>query len=267
MKCICMFGFYKPKQTLSTALQLNRFQFAHRAYVRQLDWCAKDSAEKKSHKKWRTVESKKDTVNPNIPNKFGIIAAASNNYVIGLDGQLPWRIKEDVDYFKEITANKVLVLGRISFEESSNQAHLQHCRHIVVVSKTMTAAAAAANAGHNVHVTKSFDEALQLAHTLTADSKNNHDHSTIDCWIGGGQLLFEQALLHPSAFEVHLTKVNVDINELAYKHLAKFPAEYRWDYRFKKVSSWPGSGLGTCKLTGKSNLEYSFNVYECFRPR
>jgi dihydrofolate reductase len=44
-----------------------------------------------------------------------IVAAATNN-VIGNDGDLPWRLSDDLKRFKAVTMGKPIVMGRITFE-------------------------------------------------------------------------------------------------------------------------------------------------------
>ena len=45
-----------------------------------------------------------------------IIAAISENNVIGKDGNLPWHIPEDLKRFKELTMGHPVVMGRRTFE-------------------------------------------------------------------------------------------------------------------------------------------------------
>jgi dihydrofolate reductase len=48
---------------------------------------------------------------------FSIIAAVSENNVIGKNGELPWpKIKEDMKRFRKITGGKVVMMGRKTFE-------------------------------------------------------------------------------------------------------------------------------------------------------
>ena len=49
--------------------------------------------------------------------KLIIIAAHDPNLVIGKDGSLPWRYKEDLKFFKNTTMGYPLLMGRIVFEE------------------------------------------------------------------------------------------------------------------------------------------------------
>ncbi|MDZ4084343.1 MAG: dihydrofolate reductase, partial [Bdellovibrionales bacterium] len=44
------------------------------------------------------------------------IAAMALNRVIGRDGDLPWRIPEDMRYFRKMTTGKVMIMGRKTLE-------------------------------------------------------------------------------------------------------------------------------------------------------
>ena len=44
------------------------------------------------------------------------IAAASLNHVIGKDGDLPWRLPEDLKWFKRITTGNAVLMGRKTWE-------------------------------------------------------------------------------------------------------------------------------------------------------
>lgn len=45
-----------------------------------------------------------------------LISALSNNGTIGIDGRLPWHIKEDMHHFYNYTIGKPVVMGRKTFE-------------------------------------------------------------------------------------------------------------------------------------------------------
>lgn len=44
-----------------------------------------------------------------------LVVAVAENGVIGRDGTLPWRIKSDLQYFRSVTMNKPLVMGRKTY--------------------------------------------------------------------------------------------------------------------------------------------------------
>ena len=65
---------------------------------------------------------------PRLP--LALIAAVSTNGVIGKDGGLPWRISEDLKFFKETTRGHAVIMGRRTFEEVGKP--LPNRRNIVV---------------------------------------------------------------------------------------------------------------------------------------
>jgi dihydrofolate reductase len=48
--------------------------------------------------------------------KIVLVAAIGKNHVIGRDGQLPWRLKSDLQHFRGLTINKPVVMGRKTYE-------------------------------------------------------------------------------------------------------------------------------------------------------
>ena len=45
-----------------------------------------------------------------------LVAAIGENGVIGSNGQLPWRLKSDLQHFKRVTSGRPVVMGRKTFE-------------------------------------------------------------------------------------------------------------------------------------------------------
>lgn len=60
-----------------------------------------------------------------------IIAAMSNNWVIGSEGTIPWACEADRDYFKACTEGHDLIVGRKTWE------NCWHLPHLIVLSKTL----------------------------------------------------------------------------------------------------------------------------------
>jgi dihydrofolate reductase len=48
--------------------------------------------------------------------KIVLVAAIGQNNVIGRDGQLPWRLKSDLQHFRALTINRPVVMGRKTYE-------------------------------------------------------------------------------------------------------------------------------------------------------
>jgi dihydrofolate reductase len=47
---------------------------------------------------------------------YNIIVASDKNFGIGKTGDLPWSIKEDLEYFKKITNNSIVIMGRKTWD-------------------------------------------------------------------------------------------------------------------------------------------------------
>ena len=48
--------------------------------------------------------------------KIVLVAAIGDNFVIGRDGQLPWRLKSDLQHFRKVTLNRPVIMGRKTHE-------------------------------------------------------------------------------------------------------------------------------------------------------
>lgn len=50
------------------------------------------------------------------PQLISHVVAFSNNRVIGVDNDLPWRLPNDLKHFKKLTLNKSILMGRKTFD-------------------------------------------------------------------------------------------------------------------------------------------------------
>ena len=48
--------------------------------------------------------------------KLSLIVAKSRNNVIGIDGDLPWKLSSDLKFFKQTTLGKPVLMGRVTLE-------------------------------------------------------------------------------------------------------------------------------------------------------
>ncbi len=53
---------------------------------------------------------------PAMPVGIILVVAVAENGVIGRDNALPWRIRSDLRYFRSVTMNKPVVMGRKTYE-------------------------------------------------------------------------------------------------------------------------------------------------------
>lgn len=114
------------------------------------------------------------------------VVARADNGVIARDGQVPWRIREDLQRFVAHTMGTAMIMGRKTFE--SFPQPLKGRRH-VVLTRDRGWSAQGAGVAHSV------EEALELA----GDG---------DVTVIGGAEIFE--LFMPHATRIELTEVHED---------------------------------------------------------
>ena len=102
------------------------------------------------------------------------VVALSNNNVIGVDNNLPWNLKTDLAHFKDYTTNKIIVMGRNTFESIGRPLPN---RKNLIVSNTL-------NEINGAYIYKSTEEAIKNAKEMCI---NNEIYNEIVI-IGGGYL-------------------------------------------------------------------------------
>jgi dihydrofolate reductase len=113
-----------------------------------------------------------------------LIAAVGSNGVIGRDNDLPWRIREDLQHFKQVTLGHTLVMGRKTYDSIGRPLP---GRRTVVVTRQPDWSADGVEAAHDL------ETALKLA-----DGK--------DVYVAGGGEIYRAAL--PYADRLELTEVD-----------------------------------------------------------
>lgn len=162
-----------------------------------------------------------------VAKALNIIAACSENRVIGRDGKLPWRIAEDWDYFKKITTSSVVVLGRVSF--LSWKSLFKEDREAIVVTKSAQLSA------NRVRTAPSLADALRLAET-----------GARPVFICGGERIFAEAIELPQVTKLYLTLVHATVEGDRY-----FP---EWRRAFPSIAER--------RESADQNFRYTFLVLE-----
>jgi dihydrofolate reductase len=121
------------------------------------------------------------------------VVALSNNNVIGVDNNLPWNLKTDLLHFKEYTTNKIIIMGRKTYESIGKPLPN---RVNYVVSTTIGEIEGAL-------VFKSTEDAIKSAMHY-CDEENKKEIVII-----GGGFLFKDTLSITN--KLILTKVDCDI--------------------------------------------------------
>ena len=119
---------------------------------------------------------------------LSLIVAASQNRVIGRDGDLPWHLPADLKRFKRLTTGHSIIMGRKTFESIGRPLPK---RRSIVLSQTPGFQPV------GVEVAASLGEALELT--------QNED----EVFVIGGARVFAEAL--SIATRLYLTRVHADI--------------------------------------------------------
>ena len=122
---------------------------------------------------------------------FSLIAALDEAFAIGKSGDLPWRLPDDLKFFKRTTMGKPMLMGRKTFE--SLRGILPGRLHIVLSSQEDLA----------------LPEGVVHCHTLDEALQRMREEGTEEgCIIGGGEV-FTQTL--PLANRLYLTRVKTTV--------------------------------------------------------
>ena len=123
------------------------------------------------------------------------LVALSNNLVIGVNNDLPWKLKKDLQHFSAYTQNKAIVMGRKTFESIGRPLPN---RKNVVISSTIASM-------HEVQIVNSLEQGITEA--VNWNKENNLVQEVV--LIGGGYVFKESINI---VNKLVLTKVNCDID-------------------------------------------------------
>lgn len=117
--------------------------------------------------------------------KISLIVAMASNRVIGLDGQMPWHLSADLQYFKKITLGSPILMGRKTFEAIGRPLP---GRENLIISRNL------AYQQLGCRVFADIDAALDYA------------KQSVELFVIGGATLYEAFL--PLADYVYLTQIH-----------------------------------------------------------
>ena len=156
---------------------------------------------------------------------ISIIVAASENNVIGRQGDLPWRLSDDLKRFKAVTMGKPIVMGRKTYESIGRP--LPGRQNIVITRQPGYEA-------EGCDVVTTVEQAVDVAGDVE------------EIMVIGGSEIY--ALFLPAAKRLYLTRVHAEVDGDAF-----FPAP---GDEWQLVSYEPHAA------DEKNEFDVSFQVYE-----
>ncbi len=155
---------------------------------------------------------------------LSVIVAQAENGIIGRDGELPWRISQDLQRFKRLTMGHHLIMGRTTFESIGR---LLPGRTSVVITRQTDYEAEGAVVVHDV------DSAIEVA--------RDDPEAFV---IGGGQIYAE---VLPRADCLYLTQVHAEVEG---------DVRFDWD-----PPSWRLDHDEWYAPSAKNQFAHSFRIY------
>ena len=126
---------------------------------------------------------------------ISLIVAATENNAIGKDNQMLFHIKEDLNFFKNTTLNKTIVMGRKTFEALPNV--LPQRKHIILTRDKQYNIE-----NSQVKVKHSLDEVIK---DITSSKE--------EVFIIGGQQIYRQILDRDLADKIYITRIHKTVED------------------------------------------------------
>ena len=123
------------------------------------------------------------------------LVALSNNFVIGVNNDLPWKLKKDLQHFSAYTQNKAIVMGRKTFESIGRP--LPNRKNIVISSSL--------ESQEGLEVVPNLNQAIEVASQWNKDKLASEEIVLI-----GGGYVFEES--KNIVNKLVLTRVECEIN-------------------------------------------------------
>jgi dihydrofolate reductase len=123
------------------------------------------------------------------------LVALSNNFVIGVNNDLPWKLKKDLQHFSTYTQNKAVVMGRKTFESIGRP--LPNRKNIVISSSL--------ESQEGLEVVPNLNQAIEVASQWNKDNLAGEEIVLI----GGGYVFKESKNI---VNKLVLTRVECEIN-------------------------------------------------------
>jgi dihydrofolate reductase / thymidylate synthase len=131
---------------------------------------------------------------------FNVILAVDINYGISKNGEIPWKSKTDIQFFKNMTEKtslpgkqNIVIMGRKTFESLPNNYLPNRTNYVITRNKKLKC--------DNISTFDSFNKAIITA----LDSNNN-------VWVIGGAEIYDQSFRHKNIGNIYLTQFNKDFN-------------------------------------------------------
>lgn len=186
--------------------------------------------------------------NLKMTTKLNLVVAACNDWGIGKDGQLPWRLKKDMEFFKKMTTQtdnpdkkNVVIMGRKTWNSIPEKFRPLPKRINIILSKTMT------HAPTGAYLAKSLEEAISMV-----TDKGDLADKVEGVHIIGGSSVYKAAMESDFPCRIYLTRVLADFDCDTF--LPQIDSNV-----FKKIDNCKEVPKGTVT---ENDIDFVFEVYD-----
>ncbi len=164
--------------------------------------------------------------------RIALVVAIAENGVIGHAGALPWRISDDLKWFKKVTMGKPVIMGRKTYESIGKP--LPGRKNIIITRMNAFQA-------EGMHVAGSITEAVASGRQFARAAGEGEV-----CIIGGGEI-YAQAI--GMTDRLYVTRVN---------------AKVEGDVRFPSIAAdqWAENIVGNCIKSERNQYACEFVIFD-----
>ena len=128
--------------------------------------------------------------------KFSLITCINKKFAIGKNGELLYHIPNDMQNFRTMTTNNVVIMGRKTFESLPNKKPLPNRINIVITSQ------------EDWGVEGNYDNLFVVNSVETAVNFCEAYYSDKECFVIGGSMLYDQFYELDLLDTMYITVVN-----------------------------------------------------------
>ena len=178
------------------------------------------------------------TLGVRMPSISYVVARSEPGHIIGCDNRLPWHLKTDLQHFKAVTTNHVVIMGRKTFESIGRP--LPNRINIVLSAK-------AQHPSKTVFFADSKNSALYFADLFSVMYGSN------DAFVIGGGAVYEE--FKEIFNKIYLTEVYANVTGDAY-----------FDYNFNS-KDWKLTEQKAFDQSDVDQFSFAIKTFEKRKPK
>ncbi|ORX99416.1 dihydrofolate reductase-like domain-containing protein [Clohesyomyces aquaticus] len=216
----------------------------------------------------------KDSSNTSNSLELTMITAAERSNGIGHEGDLPWRLKQELKYFTRVTRRvpheasntmNAVIMGRKSWDPLPDEVRPLPGRINVILSRSpkslWSQIQKEGRDTETTHVVGSLEEGIELLHRIYAAPTSDVKLGRV--FVLGGTEIFTLVLRLQSTVRLLLTRIHADFECDTF--FPDFLADMRyggWKRQDQdRLGSWVGEDVASGRVT-ENGVEYEFMMYE-----